>query len=207
MDPAATLGAIVDEEHTRRVLGFIDRARSDGRIVLDGTRETVDGRGCFIAPTIVTDLAPNAELVTEEVFGPVLHVVRYARDELDGLMAQIRATGYGLTMGLHTRIDETIERVLSSAHVGNVYVNRNMVGAVVGMQPFGGEGLSGTGPKAGGPLYMYRLLAVRPQDVLARAAERGLPSSAVEGAAAPAAPALDSLVAWIVIVEVPSSST
>jgi len=104
-----------------------------------------------------------------EVFGPVLHVLRYRRDELEGLVDAINATGYGLTFGLHTRIDETIARVVAKARAGNVYVNRNMVGAVVGVQPFGGEGLSGTGPKAGGPLYVYRLLARRPDDVLDRA--------------------------------------
>lgn len=95
--------------------------------------------------------------------------MRYARGYPAALLAQINATGYGSTMGLHTRIDETIARVVDAAHAGNVYVNRNMVGAVVGVQPFGGEGLSGTGPKAGGPLYLYRLLAARPDDVLVRA--------------------------------------
>ncbi len=99
----------------------------------------------------------------KEVFGPVLHVVRYNRNELDKLVEQINASGYGLTLGVHTRIDETIAQVTGSAKVGNLYVNRNMVGAVVGVQPFGGEGLSGTGPKAGGPLYLYRLLSSRPQ--------------------------------------------
>ncbi len=98
----------------------------------------------------------------KEIFGPVLHVVRYARQDLDKLIGQINAAGYGLTLGIHTRIDETIHRVTQQAHVGNMYVNRNMVGAVVGVQPFGGEGLSGTGPKAGGPLYLYRLLSSRP---------------------------------------------
>lgn len=102
----------------------------------------------------------------KEVFGPVLHVVRYNRNELDKLVEQINASGYGLTLGVHTRIDETIAQVTGSAKVGNLYVNRNMVGAVVGVQPFGGEGLSGTGPKAGGPLYLYRLLSSRPQDAV-----------------------------------------
>ncbi len=104
----------------------------------------------------------------KEVFGPVLHVVRYNRNELDKLVEQINASGYGLTLGVHTRIDETIAQVTGSAKVGNLYVNRNMVGAVVGVQPFGGEGLSGTGPKAGGPLYLYRLLSSRPQDAVWR---------------------------------------
>jgi RHH-type proline utilization regulon transcriptional repressor/proline dehydrogenase/delta 1-pyrroline-5-carboxylate dehydrogenase len=98
----------------------------------------------------------------------VLHLVRYARKTWTRLLDQINATGYGLTLGVHTRIDETIARVVNRAHAGNVYVNRNMVGAVVGVQPFGGEGLSGTGPKAGGPLYLLRLLSQRPADALAR---------------------------------------
>jgi RHH-type proline utilization regulon transcriptional repressor/proline dehydrogenase/delta 1-pyrroline-5-carboxylate dehydrogenase len=92
----------------------------------------------------------------------VLHVVRYRRSNLDKLLDQIRSTGYGLTLGIHTRIDETIAHVIARAHVGNIYVNRNVIGAVVGVQPFGGEGLSGTGPKAGGALYLQRLLAKRP---------------------------------------------
>jgi RHH-type transcriptional regulator, proline utilization regulon repressor / proline dehydrogenase / delta 1-pyrroline-5-carboxylate dehydrogenase len=100
------------------------------------------------------------------VFGPVLHVVRFQREELDQMVDDINATGYGLTFGIHSRIDETIDRVVSRVHAGNVYVNRNVVGAVVGVQPFGGEGLSGTGPKAGGPLYLHRLLATGPAPAL-----------------------------------------
>ncbi|PES04369.1 trifunctional transcriptional regulator/proline dehydrogenase/pyrroline-5-carboxylate dehydrogenase, partial [Bacillus cereus] len=99
-----------------------------------------------------------------EIFGPVLHVVRYNRRNLDQLIEQINNSGYGLTLGVHTRIDETIAKVVVTANAGNMYVNRNIVGAVVGVQPFGGEGLSGTGPKAGGPLYLYRLLSTRPAD-------------------------------------------
>lgn len=92
--------------------------------------------------------------------------MRYNRNNLNELIDQINASGYGLTLGVHTRIDETIAQVTGNAKVGNLYVNRNMVGAVVGVQPFGGEGLSGTGPKAGGPLYLYRLLANRPENAL-----------------------------------------
>ncbi|WP_353747931.1 aldehyde dehydrogenase family protein, partial [Shigella sp. FJ200801] len=97
--------------------------------------------GTFVAPTLI-ELDDFAEL-HKEVFGPVLHVVRYNRNQLPELIEQINASGYGLTLGVHTRIDETIAQVTGSAHVGNLYVNRNMVGAVVGVQPFGGEGLSG----------------------------------------------------------------
>jgi RHH-type proline utilization regulon transcriptional repressor/proline dehydrogenase/delta 1-pyrroline-5-carboxylate dehydrogenase len=102
----------------------------------------------------------------------VLHLVRYQRHELGALLDRINATGYGLTQGLHTRIDETIGLVTESAQAGNLYVNRNMVGAVVGVQPFGGVGLSGTGPKAGGPLYLFRLLSSRPGAAPAQALAR-----------------------------------
>ena len=94
----------------------------------------------------------------EEIFGPVLHVVRWGGEVMD-VMAQINALGYGLTLGVQTRIDSRAQRIADAARVGNVYVNRNMIGAVVGVQPFGGEGLSGTGPKAGGPHYLYRFCA------------------------------------------------
>ena len=96
---------------------------------------------------------------TREVFGPILHVVRWKPRELDRLIAAIAATGYGLTLGIHSRIDETVEAIVDALPVGNVYVNRNMIGAVVGTQPFGGSGLSGTGPKAGGPDYLAPLRA------------------------------------------------
>jgi RHH-type proline utilization regulon transcriptional repressor/proline dehydrogenase/delta 1-pyrroline-5-carboxylate dehydrogenase len=104
----------------------------------------------------VLEIGSLSEL-KQEVFGPVLHIVRYRRADLSKVIDSINATGYGLTLGVHSRIDETIDFITSRAHVGNIYVNRNIVGAVVGVQPFGGEGKSGTGPKAGGPLYLKRL--------------------------------------------------
>ncbi len=116
--------------------------------------------GTFVAPTII-EIGALSEL-KREVFGPVLHVLRYERADLDRLIDDINATGYGLTFGLHTRLDETIAHVTSRVRAGNVYVNRNVIGAVVGVQPFGGRGLSGTGPKAGGPLYLGRLVARPP---------------------------------------------
>ena len=94
--------------------------------------------------------------LTEEVFGPVLHVVRYAAGDLDRVLDAIAGTGYGLTLGIHSRIDSTVRHIVTRLDVGNCYVNRNMIGAVVGTQPFGGSGLSGTGPKAGGPDYLRR---------------------------------------------------
>ncbi len=104
--------------------------------------------------------------VEREVFGPVLHVLRYRREALDALIDAVNAAGYGLTFGLHTRIDETIARVAERIEAGNVYVNRNIIGATVGVQPFGGSRLSGTGPKAGGPLYLARLVAEPPSSAL-----------------------------------------
>ena len=119
-------------------------------------------RGTFVAPALIE--LPNLTALGREVFGPVLHVLRYRRDGLDALLADINAMGYGLTFGVHSRIDETIAQVTAQAKAGNIYVNRNLIGAVVGSQPFGGHGLSGTGPKAGGPLYLRRLLATRPAE-------------------------------------------
>jgi RHH-type proline utilization regulon transcriptional repressor/proline dehydrogenase/delta 1-pyrroline-5-carboxylate dehydrogenase len=127
-------------------------ARSHFALELPGS---VTGYGTFVPPTVL-EIASLAEL-KQEVFGPVLHIVRYRRSELPQVIDAINATGYGLTLGVHSRIDETIDFIVERAHVGNIYVNRNIVGAVVGVQPFGGEGKSGTGPKAGGPLYLKRL--------------------------------------------------
>jgi RHH-type proline utilization regulon transcriptional repressor/proline dehydrogenase/delta 1-pyrroline-5-carboxylate dehydrogenase len=99
---------------------------------------------------------PSLAALEREVFGPIVHVVKYRASDLEELLDQLNGMGYGLTLGIHTRIDSVAERIASRARVGNIYVNRNMIGAVVGVQPFGGCGLSGTGPKAGGPHYLAR---------------------------------------------------
>lgn len=161
------IGPVIDAEAKADIENYIQSMRNEGFKVWQGALEHPGdkkewARGTFVLPALI-ELNHASEL-TREVFGPVLHVVRYQRSELPDLVEQINAAGYGLTMGLHTRIDETINRVAGKAKTGNLYVNRNMVGAVVGVQPFGGEGLSGTGPKAGGPLYLYRLLACRPDN-------------------------------------------
>jgi len=147
--------------------------RERGRPVFEQARGNPadTARGTFVRPTLIE--LDRLDELEREVFGPVLHVVRYRRRDLARMIEQVNATGYGLTLGVQSRIDETIAQVVAGAHVGNVYVNRNMVGAVVGVQPFGGEGLSGTGPKAGGPLYLYRLLARAPADAMARALAAG----------------------------------
>ncbi|MBI5901093.1 MAG: bifunctional proline dehydrogenase/L-glutamate gamma-semialdehyde dehydrogenase PutA [Rhodocyclales bacterium] len=152
---ATDVGPVIDEEARERLLAHIEAMRRRGRPVHQLPLPATCARGCFVAPTLVEIESP-AEL-GGEVFGPVVHVLRFAAGELTALVEAINATGYGLTLGIHSRIDETVEAVVAQARVGNIYVNRNMVGAIVGVQPFGGEGLSGTGPKAGGPLYLPRL--------------------------------------------------
>jgi RHH-type proline utilization regulon transcriptional repressor/proline dehydrogenase/delta 1-pyrroline-5-carboxylate dehydrogenase len=163
------IGPVIDSEARDNIVKHIENMRSKGRNVFQAARAEGEEiqRGTFVLPTLI-ELESLDEL-EREVFGPVLHLVRYERHQLDQLLQQINASGYGLTLGVHTRIDETIAQVVDTACVGNLYVNRNIVGAVVGVQPFGGEGLSGTGPKAGGPLYLYRLLATRPQDAIKQA--------------------------------------
>jgi len=166
---AVDIGPVIDAEAQANIERHIEAMRARGHAVFQQARRAEGdlARGTYVLPTLI-ELNGIGEL-EREVFGPVLHVVRYRRRELGALIGQINATGYGLTLGVHTRIDETIAQVVGQAHAGNQYVNRNMVGAVVGVQPFGGEGLSGTGPKAGGPLYLYRLLSRRPADAMARA--------------------------------------
>jgi RHH-type proline utilization regulon transcriptional repressor/proline dehydrogenase/delta 1-pyrroline-5-carboxylate dehydrogenase len=166
---AVDVGPVIDAEARDGIERHIAAMRAKGRKVFRQGREYAhDTReGTYVMPTLI-ELDGIAEL-QREVFGPVLHLVRYRRRDLGALVGQINSTGYGLTLGVHTRIDETIAQVVAHAKAGNVYVNRNIVGAVVGVQPFGGEGLSGTGPKAGGPLYMLRMLSKRPDDAMARA--------------------------------------
>ena len=124
--------------------------------------------GTFVAPALIVLDRPDR--LMQEIFGPVMHVVTWRADGLDALVDAINGFGYGLTLGVHSRVDATIERIVARARVGNVYVNRNMIGAVVGMQPFGGEGLSGTGPKAGGPNYLPRFAVERTLSVNTAAA-------------------------------------
>ncbi|MEH3085746.1 MAG: trifunctional transcriptional regulator/proline dehydrogenase/L-glutamate gamma-semialdehyde dehydrogenase [Xylophilus ampelinus] len=189
------VGPVIDAQAQEGIERHVAAMQARGRAVFRTAWNAGDAdaaRGSFVLPTLI-ELDDLAEL-EREVFGPVLHLVRYRRDGLDRLLEQVNATGYGLTLGLHTRIDETIARVGGAARAGNVYVNRNMVGAVVGVQPFGGEGLSGTGPKAGGPLYLHRLLSRGPDDALARAVGSAAPAGPAPGGGAD--PALEALRAW-----------
>lgn len=152
---ATDIGPVIDAEAQKNLQTHIDAMRSKAKSFYTLDLPASCKNGTFVAPTVL-EINSLSEL-TKEVFGPVLHVLRYRRDDLPALIDAINATGFGLTLGVHSRIDETIEFITQRAHVGNIYVNRNIVGAVVGVQPFGGEGKSGTGPKAGGPLYLKRL--------------------------------------------------
>ena len=149
-DPATHIGPVIDAEAKQRLEMHIARMKKQAREHFAGTAPG----GNYVAPHIFE--LSDADQLSEEVFGPILHVVRYPADRLDRVLQSIEQSGYGLTLGIHSRIDDTIEEVIDRLSVGNVYVNRNMIGAVVGVQPFGGHGLSGTGPKAGGPHYLAR---------------------------------------------------
>ncbi|MBO3762209.1 trifunctional transcriptional regulator/proline dehydrogenase/L-glutamate gamma-semialdehyde dehydrogenase [Ciceribacter sp. L1K22] len=154
------IGPVITAEAKANIERHIDSMRANGRKVEQIGMPPETDAGTFVAPTII-ELQSMKDL-QREVFGPVLHVIRYRRADLERLIDDINATGYGLTFGLHTRLDETIAHVTSRVKAGNLYVNRNIIGAVVGVQPFGGRGLSGTGPKAGGPLYIGRLVETPP---------------------------------------------
>ncbi len=159
------IGPVITAEAKAGIEQHIDHMRSIGRYIEQLPMPEETGHGTFVSPTII-EIDSIADL-KREVFGPVLHVIRYRRSALERLIEDINATGYGLTFGLHTRIDETVAQVTSRVKAGNLYINRNVIGAVVGVQPFGGRGLSGTGPKAGGPLYLGRLVegpAIVPSD-------------------------------------------
>jgi len=152
------IGPVIDRQAQATLNAYI--ASRQNRISFQNPLPAPCAQGTFVAPTLL-EIASIGQL-THEVFGPVLHVVRFARSGLARLIEEINGTGYGLTLGIHSRIDETIDFIAERAHAGNIYVNRNMIGAAVGVQPFGGEGLSGTGPKAGGPLTLHRLLRAGP---------------------------------------------
>ncbi|QID18557.1 bifunctional proline dehydrogenase/L-glutamate gamma-semialdehyde dehydrogenase PutA [Nitrogeniibacter mangrovi] len=157
-DPAdvrTDIGPVIDATALDRLRDHVAAMTAAG-MACDSVALTPDTPGHFMPPTLI-ELDRLARL-EDEVFGPVLHVLRYRADALPQLIETINATGYGLTLGIHSRVDERIDAVVTQARAGNIYVNRDMIGAVVGVQPFGGEGRSGTGPKAGGPLYLQRLV-------------------------------------------------
>lgn len=153
------VGPVIDAEAFQNIQNHIQRLKSESKVLL-----AQENTALAATKTIANLIAPHAFEVNNiadvkaEIFGPVLQVVRWDGNPED-VIAQINALGYGLTLGIQTRIDSRAQALAAAAHVGNIYINRNMIGAVVGVQPFGGEGLSGTGPKAGGPHYLYRFCA------------------------------------------------
>ncbi|WP_297339531.1 bifunctional proline dehydrogenase/L-glutamate gamma-semialdehyde dehydrogenase PutA [Pseudophaeobacter sp.] len=150
----ADSGPVIDAGARAGILAHIDQARAEGRVLKEMSTPQA---GTFVGPTLIS--VTGIGDLEQEIFGPVLHVARFKSQDLDKIINDINATGYGLTFGLHTRIDDRVQHVCDRIHAGNIYVNRNQIGAIVGSQPFGGEGLSGTGPKAGGPNYLARFCA------------------------------------------------
>lgn len=160
-DPAllsTDVGPVIDEDALAKLEAHVAACRSAGMRV-DAARAAIPAGGTFMAPHLIE--LEDLSALGEEHFGPILHVVRFASDEFDVALATVRRLGFGLTLGLHSRIEARTVKAFRDSIAGNVYVNRNMVGAVVGVQPFGGTGLSGTGPKAGGPAYLDRFATER----------------------------------------------
>jgi RHH-type proline utilization regulon transcriptional repressor/proline dehydrogenase/delta 1-pyrroline-5-carboxylate dehydrogenase len=157
-DPATHVGPVIDADAKEKLESWIGDMERAGRLRFrwDGDRAWPAG-GTYVAPALIE--LDRAGDLKQEVFGPVLHAVRWRDDEIEALLDEIAANGTALTLGIHSRIDSTVERIAARLRHGNVYVNRNMIGAVVGTQPFGGTALSGTGPKAGGPNYLRRFTA------------------------------------------------
>jgi len=162
-DLATDVGPLIEDEAVERLTAYVEGLRARGLRVDSVPLPAACANGSFMAPHVVE--LDGVDGLTEEHFGPVLHVVRYRADELDAMVAAVRRLGFGLTMGIHSRIDARAERIFERSAVGNTYVNRSIIGAVVGVQPFGGEGLSGTGPKAGGPHYLLRFATERARSI------------------------------------------
>jgi len=155
---ATDIGPIIDAQARQKLEEHLEKMTRRGYEIFRAP-DAKTNSGHFFSPALLEiETIGNLE---REVFGPVLHVVRYSAESLDTVLDEINATGYGLTLGIHSRIDETVEYICNRVHAGNIYVNRNIIGAIVGSQPFGGEGLSGSGPKAGGPRYLHRFATER----------------------------------------------
>ena len=160
LDPATDIGPVISREAQTVLTEHIEGMLQKGAQLVATAPEpknTDIKSGYYVSPTALE--IPSLSILTGEVFGPILHIVRFELDELDDVIAQINNTGFGLTLGIHSRIESRIHRIQQNVRAGNVYVNRNMIGATVGVQPFGGQGFSGTGPKAGGPNYLHRFVA------------------------------------------------
>ncbi|MDE2149642.1 MAG: bifunctional proline dehydrogenase/L-glutamate gamma-semialdehyde dehydrogenase PutA [Gammaproteobacteria bacterium] len=156
---ATDVGPVIDDDARRKLVAHAQQLHGKHRVLCELTLPPACAHGSYFAPLLAE--IPGIQALESEHFGPILHVARYRARDLDRVIHAINATGYGLTLGIHSRIESTWRQIQAQAKVGNVYVNRGMTGAVVGVQPFGGEGLSGTGPKAGGPHYLSRFVTER----------------------------------------------
>ena len=162
------VGPVIDEDARKVLAAHAEKMDREAKAIKTVALPEATAHGSFFAPRAY-ELQSLSQL-EREVFGPVLHVIRWNAGDLDAVLDAINATGYGLTLGVHSRIDSTVEKIARKVKVGNCYINRNQIGAVVGVQPFGGEGLSGTGPKAGGPHYLLRFATERTMTVNTTAA-------------------------------------
>ena len=153
------MGPLIDQHAQQKIIDYLASVKSTSRIYYRRTLPEHLSQGYFLPPQVIE--LDQGHAPTEEIFGPVLHIVRYQPKQLDDVIKQINSMQYGLTLGVHSRIMSTVEQICQQVQVGNIYINRNMIGATVGVQPFGGQGLSGTGPKAGGPHYLNRLMTAR----------------------------------------------
>ncbi|TCM84579.1 bifunctional proline dehydrogenase/L-glutamate gamma-semialdehyde dehydrogenase PutA [Rhodovulum steppense] len=185
-DLSTDIGPLIEAAALRDFSAHIARARAETRVLWQAP---APGTGHFLSPTLIR--VPGIAALDREIFGPVLHVATFRAEDLDAVIDAINATGYGLTFGLHSRIDDRVQHAAERLAVGNLYVNRNQIGAVVGSQPFGGEGLSGTGPKAGGPSYLPRFTA-RPAPKIAGVPEGTVTADTLSRALAEAPPAQGS---------------
>jgi RHH-type proline utilization regulon transcriptional repressor/proline dehydrogenase/delta 1-pyrroline-5-carboxylate dehydrogenase len=180
LDYATDIGPVIDEEAHAALEAHKARMRKEARELLDVALSEAQATGTYVAPAIYE--ISSIAMLEREVFGPILHVIRFGGHRLGEVCDAIKATGYGLTLGLHSRIKATPDFVAARVRVGNMYVNRNQIGAVVGVQPFGGEGLSGTGPKAGGPHYLeaFAVERVRSTDLTATGGNASLLTAATD---------------------------
>jgi RHH-type proline utilization regulon transcriptional repressor/proline dehydrogenase/delta 1-pyrroline-5-carboxylate dehydrogenase len=176
-DFATDVGPVIDATAKEKIAEYIDQAANEGRLM---KRIKAPKEGTFIPPSVIR--VKGIGDMAEEIFGPVLHVATFKANDIDQILADINASGYGLTFGLHTRIDDRVEHVTSNLNVGNIYINRNQIGAVVGSQPFGGEGMSGTGPKAGGPHYVKQFTRRPSANSLSATKGQAAPLSDVQAA-------------------------
>ncbi|OMH30810.1 bifunctional proline dehydrogenase/L-glutamate gamma-semialdehyde dehydrogenase [Motiliproteus sp. MSK22-1] len=171
------VGPVIDEAAKTGIEAHCDKFQKMGRVLKS---LAVPEKGLFVAPTVIR--LNGIEELEQEIFGPVLHVATFEADEINKVVDTINAQGYGLTFGLHTRVDRRVEQIIERIQVGNIYVNRNQIGAIVGSQPFGGEGLSGTGPKAGGPQYVRRFMKSDNSESIAPNAEETVTSAQLQEA-------------------------